>query len=109
MSRKSKSLLCSALGGLCVLIASCGCPAQKSPASPFHHAAEPTRDRDWPLEKELMARTYLQVAGLREGEQLARLEAPDVGLPLIELPLLLGPSYGRDEIRELAKHIEEAA
>lgn len=40
-------------------------------------------------------------------EQLARLEAPEVGLPIIQLPLLLGPRYGRDEIHVLSKRIAE--
>lgn len=41
-------------------------------------------------------------------EQIDRLAAPDVGLPLMQLPLLLSSRYGRDEIHELAKHIGES-
>jgi anion-transporting ArsA/GET3 family ATPase len=41
--------------------------------------------------------------------QLERLGAPEVGLPLITLPLLLGPHFGRDEMRVLASRIAEVA
>lgn len=42
-------------------------------------------------------------------EQIGRLEQPEVGLPLITLPLLLGPRFGRDEMRVLASRIAEVA
>jgi anion-transporting ArsA/GET3 family ATPase len=41
-------------------------------------------------------------------EQIARLESYDVGLPVVQLPLLLGPHFRRAEIGVLAKHIGEA-
>ncbi len=41
-------------------------------------------------------------------EQLQRLRARDLGLPVITLPLLLSARFGRDDVRRLADEIAEA-